>query len=79
MPVTEAELFAAYRVSAGYLAQCGCGGWISAPSTATTKDIGQLIRTHNESTDHQQWWAEQEAVFALQAPRHVCICHGKTT
>ena len=58
--VTEAELFAGYRVAAGYLAECGCGGWITAPSTATTKDIARVIRIHNESTDHRQWWENDQ-------------------
>jgi hypothetical protein len=76
--VTEAELFAAYRFPAGYTAQCACGSWIWASSAATTSDIAEAVRIHNQSPEHTQWSTEQEAVEALrQQAVHVCICHGK--
>jgi hypothetical protein len=76
--MTEAELFGAYRVASGYLAQCGCGSWIQAPSTATILWIAELVRIHNASTEHAQWAAEQEAIATLRRlPVHVCKCHGK--
>jgi hypothetical protein len=74
--MTEAELFAAYRTLAGYQAQCACGTWITAPSSATTQQIAKIVRIHNESTEHAQFSADQEAVYALQRkPVHICKCH----
>jgi hypothetical protein len=75
--MTEQELFAAYRVVAGYAAQCACGAWITAPSSAAPLEIGQRITVHNESTEHSTWRAERDAVDALRQPVHVqCSCHG---
>jgi hypothetical protein len=75
--MTEAELFAAYRVAAGYAAQCACGAWITAPSSAAPLEIGQRVRVHNESTEHSTFFAERAAVDALRKPVHVhCSCHG---
>ena len=77
--MTEAELFAAYRVSAGYAAQCACSTWITAPSTANEAEIARLVRVHNSSTEHRQWMAEAEAVENLRGHAHVhCSCYGVT-
>jgi hypothetical protein len=77
--VTEAELFAAYRVSAGYAAQCACGAWITAPSTADSAEIGRRVRVHNQSTEHNVWMTEAEAVEKLRGHVHVhCSCYGVT-
>ena len=74
--MTEAELFAAYRTAAGYLAQCACGEWISAPSTSSREEIGEAVVAHNESTEHLAWSTGQEAVLALRrVPVHICKCH----
>jgi hypothetical protein len=72
--VSEAELFAAYRHLAGFSAQCGCGTWIDAPNDEEA--VAAAVHIHNESTEHRQWWAEQEAVFALRrTATHPCPCH----
>lgn len=77
--MTEAELFAGYRTAAGYAAQCVCGIWITAPSSASPVQIGERVRVHNASTEHRQFSAEQAAVQALRTgPVHICRCrdHG---
>jgi hypothetical protein len=75
--MTEQELFAAYRHRAGYSAQCACGTWIDAPSTATEQQIGGVVNDHNASEEHAQWSLEQEAVAMLRrVPVRVCPCHG---
>ena len=74
--MTEAELFAAYRTLAGYQAQCECGTWITAPSSATTAQIAKAVRIHNESTEHGEFSADQAAVAALRRTSvHICKCH----
>jgi hypothetical protein len=75
--VTETELFAAYRFPSGYAAQCACGIWITAPSSASPVQVGEAVLVHNSSTDHVQWSREQEAIAALRGSRHVCICKGE--
>lgn len=76
--MTEAELFAAYRVSNGrYEAECACGDLITAPS-GDEPTVTLAVSVHNESTVHQQWREWQEAVQALQRPtRKPCPCHGE--
>lgn len=77
--MTEAELFAAYRVSSGYSAQCSCGLWVDAKDQEA---VAEAIEIHNLSPVHQQWRAEQDAVDALRRPtRHRCPCcdHGDAT
>jgi len=74
--VTEAELFAGYRTLAGYEAQCQCGTWITAPSSATPVQIAAIVRAHNLSTEHAGWSTGQEAVALLRRTAvHVCKCH----
>lgn len=72
-------MFAAYRVSAGYAAECACGTWITAPSTSTELEIGRRVRVHNASTEHRVWMDEAEAVEKLRGHTHVhCSCYGVT-
>lgn len=73
----ERDLFAGYRVAAGYAAQCVCGAWITAPSSADPLEIGQRVLAHNESSEHVQFIREQEAVDLLRGHPHVhCSCYG---
>ena len=75
--MTETELFAAYRVAAGYTAQCACGTWISAPSTSREADIARYVREHNQSAEHIRWTVEAEAVDKLRGRVHIhCSCYG---
>ena len=74
--MTEAELFAAYRTSAGYAAECACGLWINAPSSSSRKAVAEAVAIHNESTPHTEWATGQEAVALLRrVPVHICRCH----
>lgn len=76
-PLTEPELFAAYRGGDGrYYADCACGGTIIAASNHI--DVVEMaILAHQADVPHVQWREWQEAVEALKRPtRRRCPCHG---
>ena len=57
-------MFAAYRNSLGWEAECDCGGTITS-QFGTPPAIEEAVRLHQESTIHEQWRGWQEAVQAL--------------